>query len=552
LALRLALGQINPTVGDLPGNARRILDAFGTARDAGAEMVLLPELSITGYPPEDLLLQGDFVRGAMTAVEDLATATAGLTAIVGGVFGDTASPGVLYNSAFIFRDGALIGRYDKQCLPNYGVFDEHRYFRAGTTPGSLTLGAYRTHLSVCEDVWIEDAPPFRTAVHHAPDLVINISASPYHVGKGRERETMLRDRARVARAFVAYCNMVGGQDELVFDGQSMVIAPDGTLVARAAQFREELLVVDLPLRASAGGNVAGGWAAVRGPIADPLAPIAEVYEALVTGTRDYLRKCGFRNALIGLSGGIDSALTAAIAADALGADAVTGVSMPTRYSSEGSIVDSQDLAERLGVSFHVLPIDALFQGFLDTLQPLFGAAPGGLAEENLQPRIRGTLLMALSNKHGALVLTTGNKSETAVGYSTLYGDTAGGYAVLKDVPKTLVYELARHRNTVGGRPVIPQAIIDKAPSAELRPDQKDTDSLPEYDVLDDILRGYVEQNASVAELVRRGFDEATVRRVVGLIDRSEYKRRQSPPGVKITPRAFGRDWRLPIAQRYER
>lgn len=569
MALRLALAQINPTVGDLGGNREKILARLKEARDLGADVVAFPEMALTGYPPEDLLLKADFVKGAARSLEEIRPATKGLTAIIGTILAEDA----LYNAAAVLHDGALVAHYRKQSLPNYGVFDEKRYFRAGSDRILFRRAGVTFGVSVCEDIWYADGPPSAQAAAGA-DLLLNISASPYHMGKGQARERMLTQRATDAQAFVAYCNLAGGQDELVFDGQALVVGPQGQALARARQFAEDLLVADIdpstgsrgPRNAPQPPSAEGGFRLVDLPepsrqrpptrpaasprMEEPLAPLAEVYQALITGTRDYVHKNGFRQVVLGLSGGVDSSLTAAIAADALGGGNVMGVAMPTRYSSAHSCDDAESLARNLGLRFLTVPIDGVFQSFLDALAPSFQGKTPDVTEENLQPRVRGTVLMALSNKFGWLVLTTGNKSEVGVGYSTLYGDTAGGFAVIKDVPKTLVYALSRHRNALAGKDVIPQRVLDKPPSAELRPDQKDTDSLPDYAILDPILQAYVEENCTPMEIAARGFEEATVRRVVGMVDRNEYKRRQNPPGIKITPRAFGKDWRLPVTNRY--
>jgi NAD+ synthase (glutamine-hydrolysing) len=557
----------------LEGNAQLLRGALDAARDVGATLVVFPELALTGYPPEDLLLTSHFIQASRRCLDSLVPYTRGLTAIVGTIWHDAD----LYNSAVVLHDGTLVGRYDKQLLPTYGVFDEHRYFRRGRNSGVFQLGELRFGVSICEDMWVPDGPFLHQAVAGRARLLLNLSASPFAAGKGEVRARMLATRAADTLSHVAYCNLVGGQDELVFDGESLVFGPDGILVARGPQFDTGLVVCDiipemvarkrlLDPRGRHGGvapevaevtvlePTVAAEASVRregtSVVSPKLDEMEEIYRALVLGTRDYVRKSGFREVLLGLSGGIDSALTAAIAVDAVGPEHVLGISMPTRYSSAGSVGDSRVLAERLGIGFEVVAIESIFEQFLNALGPFFGEGPAGLAEENLQPRIRGTLLMAVSNKRGALVLTTGNKSEVGVGYSTLYGDTAGGFAVLKDVPKTLVYKLALWINARAGRYLIPREIIDKAPSAELRPDQKDADSLPPYEVLDPILLAYVEQNESAADIVAKGYDASVVDRVVKLVDRSEYKRRQSPPGVKITARAFGRDWRLPIARRY--
>ena len=572
MSFRIALAQINPIVGDLSGNQGKILAALGDARRLGADIVAFPEMALTGYPPEDLLLKSDFLRAAMSALHEILPASAGLTAIIGTVYAESD----LNNVAAILHDGRLVGVYRKQYLPNYGVFDENRYFQPGQQKMVFNRDGIILGVSICEDIWYPDGPPTSQALQGDAQLLINISASPYHMGKGEVRERMLATRAVDSTAFVAYCNMVGGQDELVFDGHSLVCDPQGEVIVRARQFEEQILVADLdlfrvfrtrlqdPRRRKAKALVAAPLERVElgkidsSPKPDipaptreaPLERAAEVYRALTLGTRDYVRKSGFRQVVLGLSGGIDSSLTAAIAADALGAENVVGVAMPTRYSSSQSLKDADLLAKNLRIQLLVLPIDQAFQAYLDMLTPVFAGRPSDVTEENIQPRIRGTTLMALSNKFGWLVLTTGNKSEVAVGYSTLYGDTAGGFSVIKDVPKMLVYELARYRNKEAGWSIIPDRVLEKAPSAELRPNQLDSDSLPEYPTLDAILHAYVEEGHSSSEIVQQGFNGETVRRVIRMVDRSEYKRRQSPPGVKITPRAFGKDWRLPITNRF--
>ena len=542
-ALRVALAQVNATIGDLEGNARKINEWTERARAAGAAVVAFPELVVTGYPPEDLVLRPSFVKDNLAALDRIAAATTGISSIVGFV---DAEGDRIYNAAALLRDGSVVARYHKQRLPNYGVFDEVRYFTPGANAAVYHVGAVPVGVNVCEDIWFADGPA-RAQAGAGAQVIININGSPYHRGKGFERQAMIAERARENRVPVCYVNMVGGQDELVFDGQSIIVDADGTLLARAAQFREELLVCDVPV----GGDGGGEAHTPRGaPIAEPLDDVGEVWQALVLGLGDYVRKTGFQTVLIALSGGIDSALVAALAVDALGPANVIGVSMPSRFSSEGSKTDAQALAERLGIRLMTIPIEGPFTATLDALSEAFADTQFGLAEENLQARVRGNILMSLSNKFGWLVLTTGNKSELATGYSTLYGDMAGGFAVIKDVPKTLVWELARYRNAAAGAEVIPQAIIDKPPSAELRPDQLDTDSLPPYEVLDPIIEAYVEDDRSIAEIVAAGYDRALVERVVAMVDRNEYKRRQAPPGIKITPRAFGRDRRLPIAARY--
>ncbi|MHC1788588.1 NAD+ synthase [Solidesulfovibrio sp.] len=571
-ALRLALGQINPTVGDIGGNTAKLLARLDTARAAGADIVIFPEMVVSGYPPEDLLLKPDFVAACMEAARTIARASAGLTVIFGCPWLD----GDLVNAALTAHDGALVGVSAKRYLPNYGVFDENRYFATGCGTMVFARDEMTFGVSVCEDIWYPDGPPTEQAKHGGARLLVNISASPYHMDKGASRQRMLATRAADNGAFVAYVNLVGGQDELVFDGQSLVFGPDGALMARGRQFEEDLVLCDLdtdqptrqrlldprcrkwepvptrcPPRVRLAALPAKPCPALAGTVpAAPLGRLEEVYRALVTATRDYVRKSGFCGVALGLSGGIDSSLTAAIAADALGPENVLGVAMPTRFSSDDSLEDAEALAARLGIECKTVVIEPIFQAFLTALAPLFGDRPFDVTEENLQPRIRGTLLMALSNKFGRLVLTTGNKSEVGVGYSTLYGDTAGGYAVIKDVPKTLVYALSRWRNEQAGTDVIPERVLVKPPTAELRPDQKDSDSLPEYDALDPVLRAYVELGLSPTAMVAGGMDAAVVDRVTRLVDRNEYKRRQSPPGPKITSRAFGKDWRLPIVNRY--
>jgi NAD+ synthase (glutamine-hydrolysing) len=572
--LRLVLAQLNVTVGDLPGNRDKIISYLDQSRQLEADIVAFPEMAITGYPPEDLLLKADFLQGAQRCLREIEKASHGLTVIVGTVHADTD----LYNGAAVIHDAKLIDVYRKQYLPNYGVFDEDRYFSPGHQRMVFDRDGVVFGVSICEDIWYPDGPPEAQASEAGAELLINISSSPYHVGKGESRERMLATRAADNKAIVAYCNLVGGQDELVFDGRSLICDPQGEVIARAPQFTEALVVADLepqqvfrarlldPRRrkqSTSNGNsfqriVLPGLKksttpAVRSDaamIADPLPPAGEVYSALVLGTRDYVHKNGFQQVVLGLSGGIDSALTAAVAVDALGSENVTGVAMPTRYSSGHSLEDAEQLAANLGIRLIKVPIDDTFQSFLDTLAPVFDDLPQDITEENLQPRIRGTLLMALSNKFGWLVLTTGNKSEVGVGYSTLYGDTAGGFAVIKDVPKLLVYELSRYYNVVSKSDRIPQRVLEKPPSAELRPDQKDSDSLPDYGVLDPILQAYVEDSCSLEQIVSRGLDQEAARRITKLVDRNEYKRRQSPPGVKISSRAFGKDWRLPISNRY--
>jgi NAD+ synthase (glutamine-hydrolysing) len=565
----VALAQINPVVGDLGGNAERVTSALAIAEEAGADVAVFPELAIPGYPPEDLLLKPGFVADNLAALSKVAKATDRCAAVVG--FVDEQID--LYNAAAVCVRGEVHGVYHKQLLPNYGVFDEQRYFAAGGGATQLFgIGGVRVGVSVCEDAWSPTGPIAAQAAAGA-ELIININASPYSVSRLLEREQMLATRAADASCGLVYLNCVGGQDELVFDGASLVFDPSGRLVASLPQFVEEVAVFDIDVRpvyrkrlldprghlASAPLPVTevisevrhgGDSPRVPPPLATRLGVEEEIYQALVTGTRDYVRKNGFSDVVIGLSGGIDSSLVAVIAADALGPNHVHGVSMPSRYSSSGSEVDAEELAGNLGIDFRRVPIEGAHAAFLDVLAPCVGGATTGLTEENLQSRIRGVILMALSNHQGWLVLTTGNKSEAAVGYSTLYGDTAGGFAVIKDVAKTTVYRLSKWRNDQPGGPVIPPAVLTKPPSAELRPDQRDDQSLPPYDVLDPVLLAYVESDLTASELVEAGFDEELVRQVVRLVDLAEYKRRQTPPGIRVTPKAFGRDRRMPITNRY--
>ncbi|WKZ82968.1 MAG: NAD+ synthase [Acidimicrobiia bacterium] len=561
--LRVACAQIDLVVGDIEGNLARITEAMEWAEECQADVLLLPELAITGYPPEDLVLRTAFVDANIEALHRLARAAGDVTTVVGFVDRSALPPDDaghvrVHNAAALIQGGRIGGIYHKGRLPNYGVFDEDRYFAVGATADALwQVNGVVVGVSICEDIWVADGPPARQAAAGA-ELLLNINGSPYHRGKGREREEMLATRAREAGVPLVYLNLVGAQDELVFDGQSMVFDAEGGLLYRAAQFEEEMFWVDLPITGEGRTEVVSTLVAdgdlLEGepePFPEPHTPmddIAEVYRALVCGLRGYARKNGFSGVVVGLSGGIDSALTAAIAADALGPEGVWGVTMPSRHSSEGSETDSEDLARNLGIRFDRIPIEPPFEGFLDVLGGVFEGSEPGVAEENLQARIRGAILMALSNKFGHMVVATGNKSEMSVGYATIYGDMVGGYAVLKDVWKTLVYDLARWRNRDGE--VIPQASIDKPPSAELRPGQLDTDSLPPYEVLDPILERYVEDDMSIRQIVAAGFDRAQVERVATMVDRNEYKRRQAAPGVKITTKALGRDRRLPITNRF--
>ena len=567
--LRVALCQCNLPVGDLEGNLDRIGDLIGRAVEQGADLTIFPELSVTGYPPEDLLLNPRFAAAAAAGVRDLAASVTDTVAIVGL----PALSGDLHNAAAVLADGTVAATYRKHFLPNYAVFDEQRYFARGDDALVVDLAGVRVGVTICEDLWYPGGPGQWAAIDGGAELVVSLSGSPYHRGKGIERERMLAQRAADYCCFIAFCNAVGGQDELVFDGHSLVIDPTGEVLARGAQFEEDLLVVDIDAVGAsrrrlhdprwrqsmeAGDRrvrrmMVGRSAQVRQPLksrgdAPVLDPNAEVYHALALGTGDYFRKNGFRHAVLGLSGGIDSALALTVAADALGADAVTAVSMPSQYTADMNRVDASELVANLGVELLELPIMDLTGAYDAALATPFASTKPNVAEENLQARIRGNLLMALSNKFGWLVLTTGNKSEMSVGYATLYGDMAGGFAILKDVLKTWVYRLARWRNRE--TEVIPIRIIEKPPTAELREHQLDTDSLPPYDRLDAILEAYVEDDRSPEEIERLGFDPALVGRVVTLVDRAEYKRRQAPPGVRISNRAFGRGRRLPITNRY--
>jgi len=536
--LTVVMAQFDPLVGDITGNARRIIELARQAREQhGADVVVFPELAITGYPPEDLLLRPEVIRQSEASLNEIAMAAAGVALVIGFPW---ASDGHLYNAAAFVVDGAVQAIYAKQCLPNYGVFDEKRYFESGKGALVIEYAGVRLGLTICEDIW--QPQPAALAKAAGAQLLLNLNASPYHRAKSSERHSVLAARARETGLPVIYVNQVGGQDELVFDGGSMVVDGSGELMQRAPAFTEGLYPVTVDVGASVRVH--------RGAVAEALRDEAEVYSALVLGTRDYVRKNGFSGVVLGLSGGIDSALTLAIAVDAIGPEGVVAVSMPSRFTADMSNEDAAREAQRLGVEYHVLPIEPAFQSFLSILEPLFAGKSFDTTEENIQARCRGVLLMALSNKSGKLVLTTSNKSETAVGYSTLYGDMAGGFAPIKDVPKTLVYRLAYWRNAQ--EPVIPQRVIDRAPSAELRPDQKDQDSLPDYAELDAILEAYVEQDRSVEDIVSAGFERADVERVARLVIVNEYKRRQAAPGVRITPRAFGRDRRYPITSGFKR
>ncbi|MER2600971.1 MAG: NAD+ synthase [Candidatus Competibacter phosphatis] len=536
--LRVVMAQLNLLVGDIPGNTEKIVAAAWEARDRWrADAIVFPELTVTGYPPEDLLLRPGFVGQVEPAMRRLCTEIQGITAIVGY---PAATPEGLRNSAAVIADGGMRAVYHKQCLPNYSVFDEKRYFVAGTEPLVFELKGARVGVTICEDVW--QAGPVRQAAKAGAQLLLNLNASPFHAGKSRLRLEILRQRAVENGLSILYTNLVGGQDELVFDGDSQVVNGRGELTQRAPLCVEGLYPVDFSVGATVEPR--------PGEIVSEPAEEAAIYQAIVLGVRDYVNKNGFPGAVLGLSGGIDSALTLAIAVDALGPERVEAVLMPSRYTAEMSNSDAEQEARALGVKYHLMPIEPAFESFLGILQPVLAGLPLDSTEENIQARCRGVILMAISNKTGKLVLTTGNKSETAVGYSTLYGDMAGGFAPIKDVLKTMVYRLAVYRNSLS--PVIPQRVLDRPPSAELRPDQTDQDSLPPYDLLDAILQAYVEEDHSVEELVAAGYDRATVERVARLVIVNEYKRRQAAPGVRITPRAFGRDRRYPITSGFRR
>jgi NAD+ synthase (glutamine-hydrolysing) len=553
--MRLALAQINPTVGAVDANAAKVAEWIARAREEGAELVVFPELCIPGYPAEDLYLKRHFLAANQRAIEELAAQTQGITALVGYAepVADPSDPRHAHNSLAVLADGSVQATYRKNRLPNYSVFDEQRYFVPGVDPVTVDVGGVGVGLTVCEDVWAPGGPA-QSEAEAGAKLIANPSGSPYHRGKGREREEMFAERSRSYGACFAFCNLVGGQDELVFDGQSLVIAPDGSVIARAAQFEEELLVCEVP---------DGG-----GSLADPLPDLDEVYGALTLGLRDYVGKNGFKHVGVALSGGIDSALVAMLAADAVGPKRLTCVVMPSPHSSAETQQDARDIGRNLGCELLEIPIEPMMHGYDEALAGLLAARPDDqrgegapptdpakpsepdLAAENIQARIRGNLMMALSNRHGWLVLTTGNKSEMSVGYATLYGDMAGGFAVIKDVPKGLVYELVEARNARAGRELVPASVIERPPSAELRPDQLDSDSLPPYDLLDRILEAYVERDQGREEMIAAGMPAATIDEVVRLVDRSEYKRRQAAPGIRITPKAFGKDRRLPITNRF--
>ncbi len=562
--IRIALAQINSTVGDLAGNQEKIADYIQQARDHKADIVAFPELAISGYPPEDLLYKGHFVKDNLRVLKSLIKETDGLTAIVGFVAADQNKN--LYNAAAVIHRGRLIDVVYKQDLPNYGVFDEKRYFKPSKAFHLYSLGQNFFSVNICEDIWKDDGLAVLQA-KAGSQLLINISSSPYHHGKVKLREGMLRRRAKQTKAFIAYANLIGGQDELVFDGGSLILNPKGEILFRARQFSEDLLLADLEIPPSRkikaapkskvialkNAEIREDKTAIKRHFYPPLEAPAEIYQALVLGTRDYVLKNGFQKVVVGLSGGIDSSLVAVVACDAIGKDNVVGVSLPSQYSSQETRSDAKSLADNLGIQFISVPIEGIFNTYLFALRQEFAGRGFDVTEENLQARIRGNILMALSNKFGWLVLTTGNKSEIAVGYCTLYGDMSGGFAVIKDVPKTKVYELARYRNQKGSKPLIPESVLNRPPTAELRENQKDEDSLPPYETLDPILKSYIENHSSFKKMLKkyRGKEEGVLKKVISLVDKSEYKRRQAPPGVKITSRAFGKDWRLPITNKYK-
>jgi len=553
--LRVALAQINCTVGDIEGNASKICEYIGKAQSIGADIVSFPELCLTGYPPEDMLHKKHFIDDNLKKIKELARAVGEIVSIVG--FVDRKGKDI-YNAAAIIYKGKIFAVYHKMCLPNYGVFDEKRYFTAGEKSLVFKLGNICFGVNICEDVWCKNGPTSQEAFCGAK-LILNINASPYHMGKINLREKVIAGQAKANKLFMVYTNLVGGQDELVFDGQSMVVNDKGRVIQRLEAFKEELLAVDLEIPQSKGRcgktviKIADELAAKEKPPfpvhrRQVLEPVKEVYEALLLGLSDYVKKNGFQKVVLGLSGGIDSSLVASLAVDALGKDNVTGIFMPSRYSSPESEEDARQLAQNLGLKFITISIEQIYKMYLAVLEQHFFGMERNIAEENLQARIRGNMLMAFSNKFCWIVLATGNKSEMSTGYATLYGDMAGGFAVIKDVPKKLVYELCRYRNSLS--PVIPERVFTKEPTAELRPNQKDSDSLPPYDILDPILKAYIEDDKELEKIVALGFDKGTVAKALKMVDASEYKRRQSPPGIKITPKAFGRDRRMPITNKY--
>jgi NAD+ synthase (glutamine-hydrolysing) len=563
--LRIAIGQVNCIVGNIKDNCARIVEYIEKAKVLGVDIITFPELAITGYPPEDLLLKRGFIDENIKALGELTETVGDIVVIVGFV---NRQGGHLYNAAAVMYKGKIKGICHKTLLPNYGVFDEKRYFEQGNKPSVFRYGEVIFGISICEDIWHREGPTGVMARAGA-SLICNINASPYHAGKIHVRADISRDRIRENNVFISYANMVGGQDELVFDGQSFVMDKKGRIMAQADAFREDLLVLDIPLkklrRKTKGSSQARtnnvtrvvtisrkvlpkGRPRLSLPGRKPLEPVAEVYEALKLGLHDYVVKNGFQKTVIGLSGGIDSSIVATLAVDSLGSDNVIGVFMPFRYTSKESGVDTEELVKRLGIRLLTVPIHAIYQAYISTLGPAFSGLQEDITEENIQARIRGNILMALSNKFGWLVLTTGNKSEMSVGYATLYGDMAGGFAVIKDVPKTLVYRLCQYRNSLS--PVIPERVLTKEPTAELKPDQKDKDTLPPYEHLDPVLKGYIEEDRDLNAITSRELSRAAVRKVLHMVETSEYKRRQSPPGIKITPKAFGRDRRMPITNQY--
>ncbi len=541
--MRIALGQFNAIVGDLTGNAEKMRDIYAKALDSDVDILVFPEMAICGYPPEDLLHKKHFLDDNQLTVEKLAADCPDKTLIVG--FAGNYMGGN-YNSAAVLQASGIVKVYNKALLPNTGVFDERRYFQSGTSPTIIKVSGLNIAITICADIWdIEWLAKFLKDAGEI-QMILNISASPFHLGKIKKRQEVISQCAKKFNCAVAYCNLIGGQDELIFDGRSMFVDSTGQNIIKAKAFEEDLLIADITKTAD--GTVKVEPAQPTRP--QPAEAIDEIYQALVLGTKDYTQKNGFKKVLLGLSGGIDSSVVAAIAVDALGSESVIGITMPTKFNSPETISDAEKLAENLDIEFMTIPIESTLQKFNDSLTSVPGWDDKGIAYENLQARIRGSILMSLSNQFGSLVLTTGNKSETAVGYATLYGDTAGGFALIKDVPKTLVYELAKYINKINNRQVIPTDVITRPPSAELKPDQKDSDSLPDYDLLDKILKGYVEQDKSAKQLIESGLPQEVVHRVIGMVDRNEYKRRMSPPGIKITPKAFGKDRRLPITNRY--
>ncbi len=571
--VRIALAQINVRVGDIRGNLKKILSYIRSAKDSGVDILAFPELTITGYPPEDLLLKPKFIEDSVHAVDEVRKATGGITVVIG--YPEREND--LYNSAAILHDNELVDVYRKHYLPNYGVFDEERYFESGRRVPVYKLGKFTFGVNICEDIWYPGDPTRKQSIAGDAQVIINISSSPYYSSKVASREQMLVKRAKTYSTVVAFCNLVGGQDELVFDGHSVVVGERGDILARAGGFKEELVVTDINIKSVLRSRkqdlkikkhsksdkkrvevirikdikqARRKKPAVKSEVREFYGKEEEILKALILGTRDYVSKNGFKKVVIGLSGGIDSALVAAVAVEALGKQNVVGISMPSKFSSKGSVTDSEKLSANLGIELVKIPIAKAYNSYISMLSKTFTGTKEDITEENIQARIRGNILMAASNKFGWLVLATGNKSEMSVGYCTIYGDMAGGFAVIKDVPKTMVFRLSWFINEYKGREIIPVSILTKPPSAELRPDQLDTDSLPPYDVLDPILKAYVEDDLSAAEIISLGFNEKLVKRVISMVDQNEYKRRQGPPGIKITARAFGKDRRFPITNLY--